>query len=102
MEEAVDGCPESRAYLVQLIVCVQVWFRDSISQQEHHTKHRDKNAPVSDCEEEVEDNEYVSGHVHHMAKRVNDLTIKDIHVACEDVEDLANRCHIKEDIHRGK
>lgn len=86
---------------MQLVVCVEVRDRDIFDQNEHQAEHGDHEAPVSDCEEEIEDYEYVSCHVHHVLNGFNNLSIKDIHVSREDVQDFANRRHIKEDVHRG-
>ena len=81
-----------------LILGVEERSGNFLTNDAHDCEYGNHNAPVSDDEEIVKDNEQVCGHVHHMVKRLNDLTIEKFHVSCEDCQDLSNRCHIKEGV----
>ena len=53
---------------------------------------------MADSEKIVNDNHCVRGTVHDVPEGINDSTVEDVHFAREDVEDLSDRSHIKEDV----
>lgn len=81
---------------------MQVRCRDLSHQEEHDSEYGDIDEAVSKCEEEIKDDKYVSKHVHDVLQRFNDSTIEHVHVSSENVQDLANRSHVKEYVNWGK
>jgi len=98
---AAKGSPEAVSDLVKLVVGVQVWCCDVLCKISHDKEDKHEDANVSPDDQEAENDENVSAHIHHMLKRLNDLTIEDVHIICKDVQYLSNRGHIEEDIDWG-
>lgn len=83
---------------MKLVVSMKVRCRNFLAQNNHEEDRRDDNPPASEGEQVVENDQHVRCHVHHVLKRLNNLTIKHVHVSSENVEDLSNRGDIEEDV----
>ena len=90
--------PKCRSDLDNLLVGDHVGNADLLGSEVHDIEGADHNTPVADSEKIVYDNQCVRGTVHDVPEGINDSTVEDVHFAREDVEDLSDGSHIKEDV----
>ena len=83
---------------MQLGISMKVRCGNFLAQNYHQEDRRDDNPPASKGEQVVEDDQHVCCHIHHVIERLDNLTIENIHVSGENVEDLSNRGDIEEDV----
>ena len=87
---------------MQLIVSVGVGHGDSAAKEEHHHEHWQEDLPLADSKHHGQDDDHVGAHLKHLIRAVEDLTVEDIQVIHEDLDDLAERRDIEEDIDGGE
>ena len=101
VEIRVDGPPEGRTNLVELVVSVQVRLADLSHDPDEETEAND-DFPRANSEHDGEDDDDVRDHLTAVLNWLNDLSLEHVHVFSEDLKNFADGSHVEEKVDGGE